>query len=82
MYVLIGTTNLNIIILINIYVIIFYFSKETFIQQNFVNHVSHALCLVLILIISTKEVMFLPGFVCALVSLFVNKITQKLMDRF
>ena len=27
-----------------------------------------------------KEVMFLPGFVCGFVSLFVNKITQKLMD--
>ena len=33
-------------------------------------------------ITSTKEVMFLPGFVCGFVSLFVNKITQKLMDGF
>ena len=32
------------------------------------------------LIISAKEVMFSPGFVCAFVSLFVNKIAQKLMD--
>ena len=31
---------------------------------------------------STKEVMFLPAFVCGFVSLFVNKITQKLMDGF
>ena len=34
------------------------------------------------LIISAKEVMFLPGFVCVFVSLFVNKITQKLVDGF
>ena len=33
-------------------------------------------------IISAKEVMFLPGFVCLFVRLFVNKITQKLMDGF
>ena len=31
-------------------------------------------------ITSAKEVMFSPGFVCGFVSLFVNKITQKLMD--
>ena len=31
---------------------------------------------------SAKEVMFLPGFVCGFVSLFVNKITRKLMDGF
>ena len=34
------------------------------------------------IITSTKEVMFSPGFVCASVCLFVNKITQKLMDGF
>ena len=34
------------------------------------------------IITSAKEVMFSPGFVCGFVSLFVNKITQKLMDRF
>ena len=34
------------------------------------------------LITSAKEVMFLPGFVCGFVSLFVNKITQKLVDGF
>ena len=33
------------------------------------------------IITSAKEVMFSPGFVCGFVSLFVNKITQKLMDR-
>ena len=33
-------------------------------------------------ITSAKEVVFLSGFVCGFVSLFVNKITQKLMDRF
>ena len=36
----------------------------------------------LYLITSTKEVMFSPGFVCGFVSLFGNKITQKLMDGF
>ena len=34
------------------------------------------------LITSAKEVIFLPGFVCGFVSLFVNKITQKLMYGF
>ena len=34
------------------------------------------------IITSVKEVMFLPGFVWGFVSLFVNKITQKLMDGF
>ena len=29
---------------------------------------------------SAKEVMFSPGFVCGFVSLFVNKISQKVMD--
>ena len=33
-------------------------------------------------ITSAKEVMFLPGFICGFVSLFVNKITQKLMHIF
>ena len=31
---------------------------------------------------SAKEVMFLPGFVCPSVCLFVNKITQKLRTDF
>ena len=31
---------------------------------------------------SAKEVMFLPGFVCPSVSLFVSEITQKLMEGF
>ena len=31
---------------------------------------------------SAKEVMFSPGFVCLSVCLFVNKISQKLMDGF
>ena len=35
-----------------------------------------------LLITSAKEVMFSPAFVCGFVSLFVNKITQKLMDGF
>ena len=35
-----------------------------------------------IFITSTKEVMFLPEVVCLFVSLFVTKITQKLMDGF
>ena len=34
------------------------------------------------IITSAKEVMFSPGFVCGFLSLFVNKITQKLMDGF
>jgi len=34
----------------------------------------------LCLIISTKEVMFLPDFVCLFVCLCVSKITQKVMD--
>ena len=34
------------------------------------------------IITSGKEVMFLYGFVCEFMSLFVNKITQKLMDGF
>ena len=33
-------------------------------------------------VISAKEVMFLPGFVCPSVCLFVNKITEKLMHGF
>ena len=33
------------------------------------------------LIASAKEVMFLPGFVCPFVYLFVNKITQKTYGR-
>ena len=33
-------------------------------------------------ITSAKKVMFLPGFVCGFVRLFVNKINQKLMDGF
>ena len=33
-------------------------------------------------ITSTREVMFSPGFVCGFVSLFVNKIAQKLLDGF
>ena len=36
----------------------------------------------IIIITSAKEIMFSPGFVCEFVSLFVNKITQKHMDRF
>ena len=40
------------------------------------------LFLLLIIITSAKEVTFSPGFVCTSICLFVNKITQKLMDEF
>ena len=43
---------------------------------------TYCACTAVSFITSAKRVMFLPGFVCGFVSLFVNKITQKLMDGF
>ena len=45
-------------------------------------HCKSLIGLSLIIFTSAREVMFSPGFVCGFVSLFVNKITQKLIDGF
>ena len=54
------------------------------IKRNLVlhNYVNTYLLYFYVIITSAKEVIFSAGFVRGFVSLFVNKITQKLMDGF